>query len=569
MLEESRILNPDTIKITGDDVRRSNTHAVRLIRSMIESTFGPLGMEKIYLDIIGEATYTKDGATFLRKIDVQHPAAKVLIDATNTVDNEVGDGTLSTAILAASLLEKAEEMINLGINPATIVDGYVDGLEYSKRILNDISKKVNCNDRLIIENLVRVCLGTKLIFPLENHGEMKDIVDATINAIITVYSNNQNSLCVDDIKIEQKIGNMMESKFVEGIILDKTLDDKLSPKYVANANILLLDEDLSSRITKTDAQLSINSPNQLLLFKTMERNIVEEKIMNMIEAGVNVVICRKGIDTRAQELLAKAGIISIKRTKENDLLWLEKSTGGKIIRDANVENIASNLGHAKMVYEEKIGDDKMVFIAPCKNPGAVTLLIRANSKLLLDEFHRAIKSAIILIDRFMKDSSIIIGGGSTEIRQAQYIRNKAMRTEGAKQVVLFKFAEALEEIPLTLAKNCGLNVIDAKIKIGIELSRRKTSRISKFIGVDSENKKIGWLDWNIIEPRILKEQILNSAVEVSRLLINIDNVVVKKLIMNTHTHEDGTEHSHVGGDKNHDHYFDKLGKQQRPSHHYY
>ena len=568
-MSHTKLIPNDTQRTSGKEVRSYNIHAAQLIKSLIESCYGPLGNEKIYIDIIGESTCTKDGATFLRKIDVQHPAAKVLIDATNTVDNEVGDGTLTTAIIATTLLEKAQEMLAMDIYPSTIVNGYDKGLQYSLETLRNIARKVSSKDMAIIEKLARTCLGTKVRLSSDPQSELNNILEITVNAINTVYSNNNYLLEADDIKIEEKIGNLGESILIDGVLIDKTIDSDLMPRFVKNARILLLDEDLQTRTTKTESQLSINSPEHMYLFRKEENNITRDKIQIIIDSGINVVINRKGIDLVAQDLLAKFGIISVKRVKENDLHWLEKATGGNLIKELDVGNIQSNVGYAKNVYEKKIGTDKMIFVEGCNNPKTVSILIRANSKMMLDEYHRAIQSTITSLSRFVQHPSIVIGGGSCEALMAQQVRKRANTIEGMEQIVLLKFSEALEEIPLILAKNSGLNLMDAFIQLRLNLSQNFNTNKVKWFGLDSDERKISQLDWDIIEPTIVKEQVLNTAVEVSRLLINIDDIIIKKPLMNTHTHEDGTEHSHAGGDKKHDHYFDRLGKQQRPQHHYY
>ena len=565
----TKLIPDDTQRTSGKEVRSYNIHAAQLIKSLIESCYGPLGNEKIYIDIIGESTCTKDGATFLRKIDVQHPAAKVLIDATNTVDNEVGDGTLTTAIIATTLLEKAQEMLAMDIYPSTIVNGYDKGLQCSLETLRNIARKVSSKDMAIIEKLARTCLGTKVRLSSDPQSELNNILEITVNAINTVYSNNNYLLEADDIKIEEKIGNLAESILIDGVLIDKTIDSDLMPRFVKNARILLLDEDLQTRSTKTESQLSISSPEHMYLFRKEENNITRDKIQIIIDSGINVVINRKGIDLVAQDLLAKFGIISVKRVKENDLHWLEKATGGNLIKELDVGNIQSNVGYAKNVYEKKIGTDKMIFVEGCNNPKTVSILIRANSKMMLDEYHRAIQSTITSLSRFVQHPSIVIGGGSCEALMAQQVRKRANTIEGMEQIVLLKFSEALEEIPLILAKNSGLNLMDAFIQLRLNLSQNFNIKKVKWFGLDSDERKISQLDWDIIEPTIVKEQVLNTAVEVSRLLINIDDIIIKKPLMNTHTHEDGTEHSHAGGDKKHDHYFDRLGKQQRPQHHYY
>ena len=563
------LLSNDDRRTNGKDVRAFNIHAARLIKGIIERSFGPQGNEKIYIDIIGEATFTKDGAAFLRKIDVQHPAAKVLIDAANTVDNEVGDGTLSVAIISAVLLEKAEEMLSSNLYPATISNGYSLGLQYSLEALNKISKNIRKFDMSFVQKVLTNAFGTKILsFPSDQSKE-RSIADLVFDAINTVYMNNGNTLDIDSIKIEEKLGNVDESRLIDGILIDKTIDNGNMPRVKENAAILLLDDDLEPKRTRTDAILSIKNPKNMGLFYVEENNIIKEKLQNIVDCGVDVVFSRKGIGLFAQDLLSKAGIISVRRVKENDLHWLEKATGGKIIKELNVKDIKGNLGFSGKVYEKKVNDDKMVFVEKCNSPKAVTILIRANSKMILDEYHRAIVRGITMAKRFIQNPSIVIGGGSCEAILAHYIRKKAHSISGGEQIALTKFADAIEEIPLTLARNSGMNVIDSLIKLRHNLSKEIVDEKIKWFGIDANKRNICELDWELMEPTVVKEQILITATEVSRLLINIDDIIIKKPLMNTHTHEDGTVHSHEGGNEKHDHYFDKLGKQQRPNHHYY
>jgi chaperonin GroEL (HSP60 family) len=563
------LLSNDDRRTNGKDVRKFNIHAARLIKGIIERSFGPQGNEKIYIDIIGEATFTKDGAAFLRKIDVQHPAAKVLIDAANTVDNEVGDGTLSVAIISAVLLEKAEEMLSSNLYPATISNGYSLGLQYSLEALNKISKNIRKFDMSFVQKVLTNAFGTKILsFPSDQSKE-RSIADLVFDAINTVYMNNGNTLDIDSIKIEEKLGNVDESRLIDGILIDKTIDNGNMPRVKENAAILLLDDDLEPKRTRTDAILSIKNPKNMGLFYVEENNMVKEKLQNIVDCGVDVVFSRKGIGLFAQDLLSKAGIISVRRVKENDLHWLEKATGGKIIKELNVKDIKGNLGFSGKVYEKKVNDDKMVFVEKCNSPKAVTILIRANSKMILDEYHRAIVRGITMAKRFIQNPSIVIGGGSCEAILAHYIRKKAHSISGGEQIALTKFADAIEEIPLTLARNSGMNVIDSLIKLRHNLSKEIVDEKIKWFGIDTNKRNICELDWELIEPTVVKEQILITATEVSRLLVNIDDIIIKKPLMNTHTHEDGTVHSHEGGNEKHDHYFDKLGKQQRPNHHYY
>lgn len=563
------LLSNDDRRTNGKSVREFNIHAARLIKSLIESSLGPQGHEKIYIDIIGESTFTKTGSAFLRKIDIQHPAAKVLIDASNTVDNEVGDGTLSVAIIAAVLLEKAEEMLSSNLPPSTISNGYSLGLQYALEGLNKISRNIERFDMSTIQKVLGNSFRTKILSLPSDRSKERNLSDLLFSAIDIVYKNNQDIFDIDTIKIEEKLGNVDESQLIDGIVIDKTIDNDNMPRAKENATILLLDDDLEPKRTRTDAILSINNSKNMSSFHIEEKKMIKEKIQKIVDCGVDVVFCRKGIGLFAQDLLSKAGIVSIKRVKENDLHWLEKATGGKIIKDLDIEEIKKDLGFSGMVYEKKVNDDKMIFVEKCISPKAVTILIRANSKMILDEYHRTIVRGIIMINRFIQNPFVVIGGGSCEAILAQHIRRKAKSISGREQIALTRFADAIEEIPLILAKNSGMNIIDSLIKLRYKLPKETVDQKIKWVGIDISKKNICELDWELMEPAFVKEQVLITATEVSRLLINIDDIIIKKPLMNTHTHEDGTVHSHDGGNEKHDHYFDNLGKHQRPNHHYY
>ena len=554
----------------GGQTRRYNLLAAKLIAELIKNSLGPCGMEKMFIDILGEVTVTKDGATLLRKLDVEHPAAKVLIEASNAVDNEVGDGTTSVVVLAGALLEKAEQLLDMGISPSIIADGYLKGLEISLETLLAIAQTSNNSDKEIMERLATTSLRPKMMsyaISKQNNALAKIVVDAVCT--VTDFANNQVN--VDDIKIEEKPGNMSDIQLVRGVVIDKTIDNSAMPRGIDNAKILLINEDLEVNRTKTDAQIRISSPDQIQGYFDKQSFMIRSKVQNIISSGTNVVISQKGINLLAQSYLANAGIISIRRVKENDLLWLEKATGAEIVQDLN-NNIISDkyLGYAGNVYEKFVGDDKMVFVEDCKNPKSVTILLRANSKRLLDECHRSTLDVIGVIKDYIIKPSIVAGGGSPEAIIADRIRRQARAISGRKQIVIQKFAEALEEIPLTIATNAGMNVIDTLVQLRSKCSLAVPSngKVSWY-GVNAIERKVEEMFSSAIEPSLVKEQIIKTAVEVTNPLISVDDVLIAKPTMNIHTHADGTEHSHPGGDKKHDHYFDKLGKKQRPMHHYY
>lgn len=564
-----QILSEGAKRTQGEQARRYNFLAARLIADLIKSSFGPRGLEKIFIDILGEVTLTKDGATLLRKIDVEHPAAKVIIEASNTVDNEVGDGTTSVVILAGALIEKAEELLDLKIGPSIIADGYLEGLDASLRTLDKISVTTKNSERHVMEALVNTCLESKAISYILDKRD--PITRSLVDAICLIADFSNHKIEVDNIKIEEKIGNTSDIQLIKGVILDKTIDNPAMSRSISDAKILLINEDLERKRTKAEAEIQINSPDQIKSYFDKESSAIRLKVQNIIKSGANVVISQRGISNLAQYYLANAGIISVRRVKENDVLWIEKATGARTIND--LDNITRHdIGCAGIVSEKIVGEDKMVFIEECKNPKSVTLLLRANSKRLLDEYHRSVLDAISVLSDFIEKPTVVAGGGSVEAIIASTVRSNADLDGSRKQIVLRKFADALEEIPLTIARNAGMNEIDTLIKLRTKQPNRLPNKNKRFnwYGVNPIERKIEeMLSKNIIESSLVKEQVMKTAVEVTNLLVRVDDVLMAKPTMQTHTHDDGTIHSHAGGDKKHDHYFDRLGKKQRPMHHYY
>ncbi len=560
------LLGEDVRRSEGEQARRYNLLAAKLIAEFIKSSLGPRGFEKMYIDLLGEVTITKDGATMLRKIDVEHPAAKVLIEASNAVDNEVGDGTISVVVLAGSLVEKAEELLDMGISPSIIETGFLHGLEIALKTLEEIAIPYKNSDRNIMEKLANTCLASKAISFLAQ--QENTVAKLVVDAFYTIADFVNDKVEVDDIKIEEKPGNTSDIKLVKGVVIDKTIDNSGMPRLINDAKILLINEELDDKRTKTDAEIIITSPHQIQSYLTKESDMIKLKSQNIINSGANVVISQKGISLLAQHYLAKVGIISIKRVKENDLFWLQKATGATITDD--LDNISEKqLGYASKVYEKFVGDDKMVFVDGCRNPKSVTLLLRANSKRLLDEYHRSVLDAISVLKDFFIKPMIVAGGGSTEAIIASRIRSKARSINGREQIVVQKFSDALEEIPLTIARNAGMNVVDTITQLRSKSFTFYHGKKHSWYGIDAIERKIKEMfSQNVIEPYLVKEQVLKTAVEVTTRLIRVDHVLMAKPVMYTHTHADGTTHTHAEGQKKHDH-FDKLGKQQRPSHHYY
>jgi len=563
----------------GTEARRYNLLAARLIADLVKGFLGPRGLEKMFIDILGDVTVTKDGATFLRKIDVEHPAAKVIIEAANAVDNAVGDGTTSVVVLAGALVEKAEGLLEIGVSPSRILDGYHNAMHMALEIVRKISIETTNHDKKIMRYLIETCLRSKAV---SHFTEEVFIPSLVVDGICEIADFSRRYLEVDDIKIEEKIGNSSDTELVHGTVIDKTIDDSSMPRIIENAKILLLDSDIQDERTKTDAEIRISDPSQMTAFIKKKNSNLLQKIQYVIESGANVIFSRGGIDSLALNHFAKNKMLTVRRVKENDLLWLAKATGAKVVRDLDSIN-GSDLGYAAKVYEKTVGDDKMVFVDGCRNPKSITFLLRANSKKILDEFHRTILDSIYVLRNFITDPKIVPGGGAVEAFIAMLIKERSYQLPGKEQIVIQKFAEALEEIPLTIARNSGLNTVDIRTHLRQRVysqSQPKNNKKSKhnfnndreWYGINALERKIdNMMEMHVIEPLIVKEQILITATEVIILLMRVDDVLMKKPVEthgHSHTHMDGTTHSHKGGSKPHDH-FDKLGKQQRPMHHYY
>jgi archaeal chaperonin len=568
-------------RTNGTQAMRYNLLAARLIADLVKGFLGPRGLEKMFIDILGEVTVTKDGATFLRKIDVEHPAAKVLIEASNAVDNAVGDGTTSVVVLAGALVEKAEDLLEMGISPAVISDGYHNALQMAIGIIRKVARDSTNYDRKIMKYLVDTCLRSKAV---SHFTEEMKIPSLVVDGICRVADFSKSYLDVDDIKIEEKIGISSDMQLVLGTVIDKTIDESSMPRIIENAQILLLDNDIQDERTKTDAEIRISDPTEVTHFLDNKTRNLVEKIQCVIKSGANVIFSRGGIDPLALNHFAKNRILTVRRVKENDLSWLAKATGAKVVKDLDTIS-STDFGYAAKVYEKMVCDDKMVFVDGCSNPKSITFLLRASSKKILDEFHRTVLDSIYVLRNFIMEPKIVPGGGAVEAFIAQLIKDRSNLISGKEQIVIQKFAEALEEIPLTIAKNAGMNTIDIGTRLREKVYTQSLLNDSKiwkrdyqynnshdWYGINAIERKIdNMINLHVMEPLMVKEQILITATEVIILLMRVDDVLMKKPVDmhgHTHTHIDGTTHSHKGGNKPHDH-FDRLGKQQRPMHHYY
>jgi len=557
------LLNDDISRVGTNEAQMYNLLSGTLVADLVKTCLGPRGMSKMYIDILGEDTLTKHGGAFLRKVDVDHPAAKSVIEAVNTVDTHVGDGTSSAAILIGSLLGNAKELLNLGIPTATIVRGYEIGLDLVLDSLDEIKIKQNNDNLEKMRELLTTCITGKTIFDLqEDQGK---IVDMIIEAVLDVADLKNNHFAIDDIKIEEKIGNVTEIQLIKGTLIDKTIDSSAMPKCINDAKILLINEPLETMKTRYESEIEITSPKQMSQFLVQENNELDHLVQNIVNSGANVVISRKGVNDFVQESLAKKGIISMRRVKYNDLWWLEKAVNAKTCE--SIEKISPHeLGFARKIYEKTVGGDPMVFVEG-KSPKSVTILLRANSKQYLDELHRNILNAFHVLQNFIESPFVVCGAGSVEGLLSQKIKKQSGTIDGKEQIVVEKFADSILEIPLTLARNVGMDVLDTKTCLQAKFAN-SNGKI-KWYGINSETRNISDMSLSkIIETVAVKQQIFKTAVEATNLIVNVNDVFMKNIIDNTHCHVDGVVHAHHDPGKNHNH-FEQEGLEQRQMHQYY
>ena len=557
------LLDDDISRVGTNEAQMYNILSGTVVADLVKTCLGPRGMSKMYIDILGEDTLTKHGGAFLRKVDVDHPAAKAVIEAVNTVDTHVGDGTSSTAVLIGSFLDNAKELLNLGIPTATIVRGYEIGLDLALDSLDEIKIKQHNDNLEKMRELLTTCITGKTIFDLQE--DRTKIINMIIEAVLDVSDLKNNTFSIDDIKIEEKIGNVTEIQLIKGTLIDKTIDSSSMPKCIDDAKILLINESLETMKTRYESEIEITSPEQMSQFLVQENNDLDYLVQKIVSSGANVVISRKGVNDFVQESLAKKGIISMRRVKYNDLWWLEKAVNAKTCK--SIEKISPDeLGFARKIYEKTVGGDSMVFVEG-KSPKSVTILLRANSKRYLDELHRNILNAFHVLQNFIQSPFIVYGAGSAEGLVSQKIKKQFQFIDGKEQIVVDKFADSILQIPLTLAKNVGMDVLNTRTSLQSKLA--KTNQNTVWYGINSETRSISNMSSSkIIETVAVKQQIFKTAVEATNLILNVNDVFMKNIIDNTHCHIDGVVHAHHDPGKNHNH-FEQEGLEQRQMHQYY
>src|SRR4051812_30093820 len=508
------ILREGTKENKGRDAQKNNFNAAKLVAEIIRSSLGPRGMDKMLVDSLGDVTITNDGATILKEIDVQHPAAKMMVEVAKSVDNEVGDGTSSSVIFAGSLLEKAEQLISKDVHPSAIVDGYTAAAEQSLSILNKIAVKVDVNDRNTLIKIAKTSMDSKLVSD-ESPILSEIVVDAT-SQISEKYANSGDlKVDLDNIKVEKKAGgSMRDTALIKGIVLDKEVVHAGMPKRIEGAKIALLNSALEIEKTEMSAEIRINDPQQMQMFLDEENRMLKLMVDKIIDAGANVVLCQKGIDDIAQHYLSKAGILAVRRIKESDMFKLSKATGARIVN--NIDDLVSkDLGFADVVEERRVETDKWVFIEGCKNPKAVSILIRGGSERVVEEAERSMHDALMVVKDVVQKPAIVAGGGSPEAYVSKKLRIWASGISGRQHYAILAFADAMDSIPITLAENAGMDVIDTIAG----LHSKQLSENNPWIGIDVKGLKVADMrKKNIIEPLAVKEQVLKSATETTAML---------------------------------------------------
>ena len=513
------ILREGATRSRGREAQRSNITAAKIISEVVKSTLGPRGMDKMLVDSLGDVTVTNDGATILSEIDVQNPAAKMMVEVAKTQDDEVGDGTTTAVMLAGELLKGAEELIDDNIHVTTIVSGYKKGADEAVKALEAIAQTVDLDDKSKLKPAAMTALHSKNVGGARDH-----LAEIAVDAVKQVIEQRGEKLVadVDNIQIVKKIGkSVLDTQLIRGIVVDKEVVHPGMPKRIKNPKIALLNSAIEVEKTEFSAEIRISDPEQMKAFLDEETNMMKNMVEKVKSSGANVLLCQKGIDDVAQHYLAKEGIMAVRRIKESDMEKLARATGGKVV--TNIEGLTGKeLGTAGQAEERRLGEDKMVFIEDCKNPRSVSVLIRGGLERSVDEAERAVNDALYVIADIVNKNKIVAGGGATEVEVAKRLREYAVKIGGREQLAIEKFAEAMESIPKYLAENAGLDPID--IMVALKSAHADPKGYS--IGVDVYSGKTkDMLAEGVIEPIRVKEQAIRSAVEAASMILRVDDVI--------------------------------------------
>jgi len=513
------ILKEGTTRNRGKEAQRNNIMAAKVIAEVLKTTLGPRGMDKMLIDSLGDITITNDGATVLKEIEVEHPAAKMMVEIAKTQDDMVGDGTTTAVVLAGELLKRAEELLDQNIHPTILVSGYRKAAVKAVDAMDKIAIQVEPDDRATLRKVAITSMASKAVGNAKEH-----LADMAIDAVMQIVEKrgDRNVADIDNVQVIKKTGkSLLESQLVKGLVIDKEVVHPGMPKTVEKAKIALLDTALEIEKTEMSAEIRIRDPNQMKAFLDQENKMLQEMVDKIDASGANVVFCQKGIDDMAQHFLAKKGILAARRVKQSDMEKLARATGGKISTDLNDLKL-QDLGIAGLVEERKLGEDKMVFVEKCKDPRSVAVIIRAGLERMVDEAERAMTDALSVVSDVLENDKIVAGGGAVEVEVAKELRKFATNVGGREQLAIENFANAIEVVPKTLAENGGLEAIDVLVELrsAHEKADGQYKGVNVFTGKIEDMKQKG-----VIEPLVVKEQAVKSATESAAMILRIDDVI--------------------------------------------
>lgn len=511
------ILKEGNQRTRGRDAQSNNIMAAKAVAEAVRTTLGPKGMDKMLVDSLGDVVITNDGATILKEMDIEHPAAKMIVEVSKTQDDEVGDGTTTAAIITGELLKKAEDLINQDVHPTIIAAGYRLAADKASEILKELAKEITVDDRETLINIAGTAMTGK-----GAEASKETLSDIAVKAVASIAEKGDGeSIDIENIKIEKKVGGSIEdSELIEGMILDKERVHSNMPKKVEGAKIALLNSAIELKETEVDAEISITSPDQLQSFLDQEEKMLRDLVEKIKNTGANVVFCQKGIDDMAQHFLAKAGILAVRRVKKSDMEKLVRSTGAKLVTNID-EMSADDLGEAEMVEERKIAGDSMIFITGCVNPKSVSILLRGGTEHVIDNIERALNDALRVVAVAIEDEKLVAGGGAPEIEVALQLQDYAASLSGREQLAVKAFAEALEVVPRTLAENAGLDPIDMLVELRSHHENgTKTAGLNVYLG-----EVIDMWEAGVVEPLRIKTQAINAAAEASVMILRIDDII--------------------------------------------
>ncbi len=512
------ILPEGALRMTGKDAQRTNIEAAIVISDVVRTTLGPMGMDKMLVDSIGDVVITNDGATILKEMQIEHPSAKMMVEVAKTQDDDVGDGTTTAVVLAGEMLKKAEELLDQKIHPTVITRGFRMAKNKALEVFEKISIGVDYSDEKNLQKIAETAMTGKSV-----EYASKDLANIAVDAVRKVAELKEDSVFLDAdlIKLEKKAGGSVnETKLINGILVDKEVVHSGMPKKVENAKIALIDSALEVKGLEGDAKISIDSPEKLQLFFDQEEKMIRDMTEKIKVSGANVVFCQKGIDDYAQHYLAKAGILAARSVKKSDMEALSKATGANIV--SNLKELGKDdIGYAGLVSERKVAGDEMIFVEKCKAPKAVTIFIRGGTEHVIDEVERAMNDAVKGIASTLELKKAVVGGGASEIEVAKQIRKYADTFEGREQLAVEAFADAMEVIPRSLAENAGLDPIDMLASL-----RSEHEKGHVYSGLDVyEGKVHDCLREGVLEPLKTKLQAIKSASEVAEMILRIDDVI--------------------------------------------